>query len=166
MTEGAEKSVQDILPWRTETGLASASVPSGHIAAFGIRVALMSRRFIAGALAFIHVRFAKFAFETTATRALVRSDASSTILTRSITHSYKKMTTNFHQNCPDFISFLRVQITFAFDSISSVTRTAGALVGSGCIDAGGQRRMAVVVQFVSAFVVLDALRAVVVHFGN
>lgn len=142
LTEGAEKSVQDILPWRTETGLASASVPSGHIAAFGIRVALMSRRFIAGALAFIHVRFAKFAFETAATRALVRSDASSTILARSITHR------------------------FAFDSISSVTRTAGALVGSGCIDAGGQRRMAVVVQFVSAFVVLDALRAVVVHFGN
>lgn len=116
MTEGAEKSVQDILPWRTETGLASASVPSGHIAAFGIRVALMSRRFIAGALAFIHVRFAKFAFETAATRALVRSDASSTILARSITHSYKKMTTNFHQNCPDFISacsnYVRIRFHF------------------------------------------------------
>lgn len=63
------------------------------------------------------------------------------------------------------ISFRYIQITFAFDSISSVTRTAGALVGTGCIEAGGQRRMAVVVHFVSAFVVFDTFCAIVVYIG-
>lgn len=64
-----------------------------------------------------------------------------------------------------FIKTLRlhksIQITFAFDSVSSVTRATGALIGAGRVEACGQRRMAAVVQFVSAFVVLDALSAVV-----
>lgn len=69
--------------------------------------------------------------------------------------------TRFH-----FKTLRSIQITFAFDSVSSVTRTTGALIGAGRIETCGQRRMTVVVHFVSAFVVLDALGAVVMDIDG
>lgn len=131
----------------------------------------MARCFVARPLALVHVHLAIVALETSATRALVGTDASTAILARSITHGCKKWQTkrwgnfvrmvaiSFHQDAQRLHK--SIQITFAFDSVSSVTRTTGALIGAGRVEACGQRRMAVVVQFVSAFVVLDALGAVV-----
>lgn len=130
----------------------------------------MARRFVARSLALIHVHLAIVTVETSATRALVRSDASTAILARSITHGClerKKRNKNFEiRFLSNHFNTLHVdkmiQITFAFDSVSSVTRTTGTLIGAGCIDACGQRRMAIVVHFVSAFVVFDAFGAVAV----
>jgi len=89
LTESAEEGVQDILSWRAESWLADASIPPGHVTAFGIQVALMDRRFVAGPLALVHVHLAIVTLETASTRALVGTDASAAVLARSITNGYK-----------------------------------------------------------------------------
>jgi hypothetical protein len=111
LTESAEEGVQDILSRRAESWLAGAGIPSGHVTAFGIQVALMARRFVARPLALVHVHLAIVALETSATRALVGTDASTAILARSITHGCKKWQNQkvgeFRQNGCDFVSSRR-----------------------------------------------------------